>query len=248
MSTGLIVSKQEHRNSKYEKEIEELRDQLKELTETRDHIRQRIRAFNIAYNKALGARMLEYKELVAKFAKKKAAEDPNGASSEEDVNWKEFYDKAKEEYEEEKEYFETGGKEEKKEKRPLTGKDKKRLKKIYRKASALCHPDLVEDEEQKEYYHNIFISLNEAYTENDLERVEGIYEQLKLNRVEDVLNIEMRRMIERLRNQIGSLETEIRHLKMSDNYAQAMRSNWTQYFKNTYENLATAIRNIKQHL
>ncbi len=52
------------------------------------------------------------------------------------------------------------------------------LKKWYRKACNLCHPDKV-SEENKEQAHSIFIELQEAYENNDLKRIQEIYELLR---------------------------------------------------------------------
>ncbi len=48
----------------------------------------------------------------------------------------------------------------------ISDKDKKELKKLFRKASKLCHPDIVADE-FKEHANEIMQSLNDAYSKKD---------------------------------------------------------------------------------
>ncbi|MBK7560888.1 MAG: DnaJ domain-containing protein [Chitinophagaceae bacterium] len=52
----------------------------------------------------------------------------------------------------------------------LNEDEQKELKQKYRKASKLCHPDVV-SEEQKELADKLFAELNAAYASNDLKRV-----------------------------------------------------------------------------
>ena len=61
----------------------------------------------------------------------------------------------------------------------LTEDEQKELKSKYRKASKLCHPDLVSDE-QKELATKLFAELSDAYERNDLEKVREILENLEL--------------------------------------------------------------------
>ena len=60
----------------------------------------------------------------------------------------------------------------------LDEKQKKELKKNYRKASKLCHPDIVNDN-LKFQAQEIFRELRIAYEQNDLERVNEILDSLK---------------------------------------------------------------------
>lgn len=60
----------------------------------------------------------------------------------------------------------------------LNDAEKKRLKQAYRKANQICHPDRVSDE-QKEMAQAVFIELNQAYEENNLQKVEQILADLQ---------------------------------------------------------------------
>ena len=88
---------------------------------------------------------------------------------EDDPAWEE-YQKAKEDYEEFSEEYEEIINEDRCE---LNDEELAELKKIYRKASKLCHPDIVADE-LKEQAHEIMQQLNEAYSRKDLKIVKEI--------------------------------------------------------------------------
>ena len=59
----------------------------------------------------------------------------------------------------------------------LSKKEKKELKRLYKKASRLCHPDIIEDD-KKEKAEDIFKALNAAYQQKDVKKVSEILEQL----------------------------------------------------------------------
>lgn len=60
----------------------------------------------------------------------------------------------------------------------LSEEEEKDLKQLFRKCCNLCHPDKVPDT-LKEQAHEIFIQVKEAYDNNDLAKVEEIYQRLK---------------------------------------------------------------------
>jgi len=60
----------------------------------------------------------------------------------------------------------------------LSEEEKKELKKKFRIASVICHPDKVNDQ-FKEIAQNMFIELKKAYDENDLKKVSEILMDLE---------------------------------------------------------------------
>lgn len=60
----------------------------------------------------------------------------------------------------------------------LNTDEQKRLKQAYRKASQICHPDRVNDE-QKDMAMAVFNELRQAYEQNDLKTVERILDDLQ---------------------------------------------------------------------
>lgn len=59
----------------------------------------------------------------------------------------------------------------------LSKKEKKELKRLYKKASKLCHPDIVE-EDKKQKAELVFKELNAAYQKNDIKKISLILNQL----------------------------------------------------------------------
>ena len=62
----------------------------------------------------------------------------------------------------------------------LNEEEQKEIKQNYRKATKLCHPDKI-NEEQKEHAQKVFIELKEAYNSNDLKKVNSILNNLEKN-------------------------------------------------------------------
>lgn len=60
----------------------------------------------------------------------------------------------------------------------LDGDEKIKAKKLFREASKLCHPDVV-NEELHEIARQLFAELNEAYANNDLRKIEKLLENLR---------------------------------------------------------------------
>ena len=67
----------------------------------------------------------------------------------------------------------------------LNDEEKKELKKLFRKASRLCHPDLVGDE-LREQAHSMMQKLNEAYGKRDLKAVKELLFSLESGQGFDV--------------------------------------------------------------
>jgi hypothetical protein len=58
----------------------------------------------------------------------------------------------------------------------------KNIKEIYKKASKICHPDLV-DKSREEEAKKLFQNLNDAYKSNDFETIQSLYTFLQSNKV-----------------------------------------------------------------
>ena len=108
--------------------------------------------------------LLNNKRREAKKAKQDLDDDPA----------QQAYKEASDTYDEfHKEYDEIS-----KEKRiVISDEEKTALKKLYREASRLCHPDIV-TEELRAQAQAIFQELNDAYVKNDMEKVQEILQSL----------------------------------------------------------------------
>lgn len=132
----------------------------------------------------------------------------------------------------------------------LTDEEQKELKDKYRKASKLCHPDVV-DEDQKEAAHTIFMELKEAYEKNDLQRVSEILDGLQKGTAftskADTAN-EKETLIaelERLRQKLHDLNVTIDTIKESEAFKTINSiSDWDEYFAKTKEQLREQLNTL----
>ena len=135
----------------------------------------------------------------------------------------------------------------------LDEKQKKELKKNYRKASKLCHPDIV-NENLKFQAQEIFRELRLAYEQNDLERVNEILSSLENGNLfikkSDSINEKSILKVEiiNLRKKISNIEDKLSELKSSDTYQSIIKiENWESYFENTKKTLFEELRNLKDN-
>jgi DnaJ-class molecular chaperone len=105
----------------------------------------------------------------------------------------------------------------------LTEDQRLELKKKFRKATVLCHPDKV-SEEFKDAAQRIFIELKEAYDASNLQKVNELLSDLEKGshfkaRSETVFEKDLlKAAIAKLKRQIKSLEKEIVTIKLSSVY------------------------------
>jgi hypothetical protein len=145
-------------------------------------------------------------------------------------------------FEKEKEIFE------------LTDEQKIELKKKFRKATVLCHPDKVADE-FKDTAQSIFIELKQAYDKNDLKKISEILENLEKGnffktKSETVQEKELlKAAIDKLKRQIKVLETEIIYIKESDTFITIIGiEDWDDYFKRTKEKLQRELEELSHEI
>lgn len=110
------------------------------------------------------------------------------------------------------------------------------LKKAYRQASQICHPDRV-NEEMKDIAEELFIQLNEAYRKNDVAEVQRILAELKQGmfkpRSETVSKADqLKVIIQVLKHKIERVEQEIFAIKDSEDYQTISEiADWNVYFE-----------------
>jgi len=133
----------------------------------------------------------------------------------------------------------------------LTELEKTELKKKFRRATILCHPDKV-GEEFKEAAEKIFIELKQAYDRNDLKRVSEILEELEKGnyfKTKSETTFEkdlLKTAVERLRKQIETLEKQIISIKESETYKTVLEiKDWPLYFRETKEQLQEELKQLK---
>ena len=141
--------------------------------------------------------------------------------------------------------------EKEKERFELTGNQKIELKKKFRKATVLCHPDKVADE-FKEAAQRIFIELKQAYDANDLKKVSEILDELEKGnffktKSETVQEKDLLKVaIAKLKRQIKILETEIITIKESNTFKSIINiEDWDDYFQRTKEKLKGELEELQ---
>jgi len=133
----------------------------------------------------------------------------------------------------------------------LTEEEKTVLKRTFRKATVLCHPDKVSDE-FKEDAQSVFIELKAAYDKNDLKKVAEILNDLERGnyfkyRSETVLEADLLKVaIAKLRKQIKTLETEIITIKHSETFKTITNiADWDEYFNITKGKLQNELEELR---
>jgi hypothetical protein len=151
----------------------------------------------------------------------------------------------------ERQYREQVDNEKEKEIFELTDEQKTELKKKFRKATVLCHPDKVADE-FKEAAQRIFIELKQAYDANDLKKVTEILEELEKGnyfktKSETVQEKDLlKAAIAKLKRQIKILETDIITIKESDTFRTIINiEDWDDYFQRTKEKLKRELEELQ---
>lgn len=154
----------------------------------------------------------------------------------------------------EREYNQQLEEENEKEIQQLSEEEQKTLKRAYKKASTLCHPDKVA-EEMKAEATETFTKLKQAYEENNLELVQEILTNLEQgkffkSRTDSISEKERLKLeIQRLREKIQQLEAEIYSIKESEEYQTiAEIENWDEYFAETREKLIEEIERIEREI
>lgn len=216
-------------------EIRHLEHQLNAYDDEKTELEKTLMLFQHRHTKELGqyiSRLLHLRKL--KFV----WDDEKFAEAEQD----------------EREYHQQLEEENAKEIQTLSEDDQKALKRAYKKASILCHPDKVA-EEMKEDATETFTKLKQAYEENNLDLVQEILDDLEQGKFfksrtasiseKEKLQLEIRR----LREKIQVLEAEIYAIKESEEYQTISEiEDWDEYFDRIREQLKGEIERLENEL
>ena len=160
------------------------------------------------------------------------------------------YEEAEKEFRDFKEQYRQ---EKKKEFYDLSADEKEDLKKLYRKAATLCHPDRFTDEDMKAKAHLVFIELQEAYAKNDLKRVKEILDKLEKgiydieqkgsgNKKQDLLD-----RINYLRSRLNEITKSVNDLLISKSYKDIITiKNMDTFFEEEKDRLEKELNNLEK--
>lgn len=189
---------------KLKNELEKLEERLEELTAQKADIELVITAFNIRYYAEAG-------DLLDRLYELKISHDLQDGNESESL---------RNEYKEFKQSFENR----KNDYLPqLDEASESELKRLYREARKLCHPDIV-SLEQHDKAEEIFKELNTAYQSKNILKVKEIYERLKRNNLfSNVSQGESDKetllvAINSIKQKISALENEIELLTRDEIY------------------------------
>ena len=173
------------------------------------------------------------------------------------IKFKDDKEKFEEARRDEEEYQGQFDAEKEKDIQDLNEQQKKELKKKFRKATTLCHPDKFSNEpiEVQKQAEEIFKELNEANAKNDLARVTEILENLekgilKAEKGDSISDKEiLRATINRLKVKLKNIESEILNIKQSDTFKTVTSiEDWDIYFEQTKEKLKSELEELKKEL
>lgn len=135
----------------------------------------------------------------------------------------------------------------------LQPEEQKELKKQYKSASMLCHPDKFVNEppEIQQQAEQLFKELNDANSRNDLNRVKEILNNLQKglltvneNKISD--KDLLVQTLNRLKQKLTRLQKEIEHIKESEVYQQISSiADWDSYFQNHKELLQQELKDLQ---
>lgn len=136
----------------------------------------------------------------------------------------------------------------------LTDDQKSEIKKKFRKATILCHPDKFANEsiEVQKQSEDIFKELNEANSKNDIKAVSEILEFLEkgiLVTIErDKLKDKdlLRATVIKLQGKVETLQAEIIAIKESEEYSTVIQiEDWEIYFEEVKSKLLNELESLK---
>lgn len=183
---------------------------LESLSDDKAELERRLITFNRRYNEVLGDVVQRLLKARAELAKIQAAcQQQESATVREEAE--EAARDAKQAYEDYSRQHE-----ELQQEAPLPRLDEEAeqdLKRLYRKACSLCHPDKF-PEERKEAAHRAFTELQDAYKSNDLERVREIHAALAAGGLPAARSATLC-LVDGLKAAIAELEHAIAHTLMA---------------------------------
>lgn len=212
-------------------EIKSLEAAINFLSDEKADLEKLIHEFGIRHNKELGELIIK----ILQYRKENTKGTPQQQEAEDDYNtYHQEYEATK------NEKLST-----------LTDEEQKELKDKYRKASKLCHPDVV-SEEQKELATKLFTELSAAYEMNDIKKVREILANLEKGNFfiaksdaineKQLLQIEM----EKQRLKIKELKEQLLAIKESDTYKTISSiNNWDEYFINAKLKLRLQLNDLE---
>jgi len=206
---------------------------LASLEDEKTEIEKLLHNFQVRHDRELGALLL------ALLAKRKAKAAQEAQDNPED----EAKQQRKTETEEDYSHYQQSYDQHKEEKiQALNPEEKKNIKKMYREASKLCHPDIVA-EEFKEEAQALFVELDQAYKAQDFAQVQETLTHLKkgIFRTQSQTVSEkesLKAALAKMERRITQIVEAVQVLKASDTFQKVSAlEDWDAYFAEMKEAL-----------
>ncbi len=224
-------------------EIKVLQVAINQLQDEKADIEKQIQEFSRLHTVYLGEIILQILEIKRKIAAQEAKENPKNEEKQqkyEDTHKQ--YEKYKQGYEQQK----------KKNIADLSEVLKDELKQLYRKASKLCHPDIVATE-NKEKATQLFQELQEAYQNNDVKKVKEIADYLETGKPFSANSstisekTKLKAELNRLENIKEQLTNTLQDLKNSDSYQKIIViTDFHTHFEEQKQKLAKYLKELQE--
>jgi len=224
-------------------EIRSLEFQVSSLEDEKIEIEKNINRFSLKYNLEFGE-ILERILFLKKIMAKKFADE-----NKDNTEKQQQYYEAKEDYEDFSKTYQENLKKEKP--AELNENQLKELKQNYRKATKLCHPDKVTDE-QKEMAQKVFTDLKDAYDRNDLEKVNRILSDLEKGFFKsqgETINVKEKLHLikQQLETRRKELEETLTYLKNTEIHQKVENiNNWDDYFIETKQKFTLILEELEE--
>jgi len=136
----------------------------------------------------------------------------------------------------------------------VTEVERAEIRRLFRKATVLCHPDKFVEEpiEMQKSAEAIFKELNDAHMKNDLKRVAEILADLEKgiliarDGIKATDKEKLKLKISKLKQKIIIIEKQIRTIKRSETYQTIINiPDWDDYFKQTKARLYKKLEELK---
>jgi hypothetical protein len=245
---------------KLKRQLLTLELQINALSDQKSDIERIINDFLHQHHQRLGALIRQFLMLRRIFAKQRvdelldeAGDDVESLNSDEIDQAKDDYVEAQEDYEEYTEQFDEL--EEETSPTKLTEEQQIELKRLYRKASMLCHPDRV-NENQKTEAHTIFLQLQAAYRNHDLVGLRALLERLQKGKFftdqSAVLDEaeQLQQVIVELQTKLSQLRKQLNGLMNSETWQTITQivGDWDTYFDDKESQLEIEISELESQV
>lgn len=235
-------------------ELQGLEQQLAQLSSQRDEYQHLIGSFNRQYSEKLGEKINEILRLrmMLSYLLLEKLDKSNPEDPEKQAEYEQQYNQSHQDYQQFKEELEE--EQQKPKAQTLDKEQQNRLKQAFRRASKLCHPDMIA-EELKAQATEQFQILRDACEQNDLEKVEEILTTLQnggfataSEKVND--KEQLRAYIKTLRNRIRELQSEINDIENDESYQiiNELDGNYQDFFKAKSEELDKQLQHLQTEI